>query len=101
MGILDQVHLYADDELFCLASRFMIGNEYGVYHEGNVNTEGDALQGPQGRLEFQPEAADTIESLLRALPHDGPGLPLKSVLQSTTKYDIAVAQRLCDIGILV
>ena len=54
-----------------------------------------------GRLEFEMDAADTLECLLTELPIDGEGKQLSEVLPSIAKADVAVAQRLHGAGILL
>lgn len=54
-----------------------------------------------GRLEFELDAADTLECLLTELPFTGDGEQLSKVLPSITKADVAVAQRLHRAGLLL
>ena len=60
-----------------------------------------ATQESSGRLEFDPDAADTLECLLKELPAAGEGVLLSEVLPGITKGGVAVAQRLHQAGILV
>lgn len=60
-----------------------------------------ATQESSGRLEFEPDAADTLECLLKELPAAGEGVLLSKVLPGITKGGVAVAQCLHQAGILV
>ena len=66
-------------------------------------TLGDAslAQEHLGHLEFEMDAADTLECLLTELQYTGAGRQLCKVLPSITKADVAVAQRLHEAGILL
>ena len=66
-----------------------------------LNCNPSFAQGHPGRLEFEMDAADTLESLLTELPCDGQGTQLSKVLSSITKTDVAVARRLYGAGILL
>ena len=54
-----------------------------------------------GRLEFEPDAADTLECLLTELPFTGEGKQLSKVIPGITKADVVVAQRLHGAGVLL
>ena len=55
----------------------------------------------QGRQEFDLDAADTLECLLKELPSERVWMQLNELLPDMTKADLATARRLCEAGVIV
>jgi hypothetical protein len=54
-----------------------------------------------GRVEFDLDAADTLECLLKELPSERVWMQLNELLPDMTKADLTIARRLCEAGVIV
>ena len=54
-----------------------------------------------GRLEFDLDAADALECLLKELPSERVWMQLNELLPDITKADLTIARRLYEAGVIM